>query len=58
MFAQWTGRGGVVGGDVRVHAGYNTLWDGVINRRQKRVDVQGVQVGGKSQRVALQTGES
>lgn len=53
MFAQWTGRGGV-----RVHAGYNTLWDGVINRRQKRVDVQGVQVGGKSQRVELQTGES
>lgn len=34
MFTQRTG-------DVRVRAGDNTLWDAVINRRQKRVDVQG-----------------
>lgn len=28
VFTRWTG-------DVHVHAGYNTLWDAVINRRQK-----------------------
>lgn len=44
-FARWTG-------DVHVHAGYNTLWDAVINRQQMCVDVQGVQAG-KSHRVTL-----
>lgn len=50
VFSRWTG-------DVHVHAGYNTLRDAVINRRQKRVDVQGVQVG-KSHSITLQMGES
>lgn len=49
VFTCWTG-------DVHMHAGYNTLWDAVINRRQKLVDVQGVQVG-KSHNIALKTGE-